>query len=219
MNFLGGIKASVRSVMHAIAKFLDRASGGRITPNGITIFGVVMHIPIAIFIAAGWWWQAAILLVVFGLFDTLDGELARLTKKTSAVGMILDSSTDRLKEVMLYSGLVYWFASFGAQRGAAMAALAMGASICVSYVKSRGEIAVATADKSKKYDHATLNKKVFAAGLFPFEIRMALLVIGLILGAIFNENPAIIMFVVVSIIAVGSLVTFVQRLINIQKHL
>ncbi len=221
MNVLEGFKNGVRGAMRSVAKFLHKVSRGKITPNMITIFGVVMHVPIAIFIALGpsWWVFAAILLIIFGLFDTLDGELARLTKKTSAVGMILDSSTDRLKEVMLYTGLVYWFAEHGMQRGAAMAALAMGASICVSYVKSRGEIAVATADKSKKYDHATLNKKVFAAGLFPFEIRIALLVIGLILGAIISNHPAIVMMSVVTIIAIGSLFTFIQRLINIQKHL
>lgn len=213
---LEGIKNGVRTVMRAFAGSLHHISGGRLTPNAVTLTGVVMHLPIAYLMATGWWWQSAILLVIFGLFDTLDGELARLTKKTSAVGMILDSSTDRLKEVLLYSGLVFYFAHNELVWGAFFAALAMGASICVSYVKARGEIAVATAGRGKKYDHATLNKKVFAAGLLPFEIRMTLLVIGLLIGAFWHVDGLII---ILAIIAVGSLLTFVQRMINIRRFI
>jgi phosphatidylglycerophosphate synthase len=176
----------------------------------ITIFGAIMHLPIAYLIAVGAWPVAAILLLIFGLFDSLDGELARLTKRVSATGMVLDASTDRLKETFLYSGAVYYFAVHDMALWALVAAVALGASICVSYVKARGEIAVATSGR-QKYSHETLNKKLFPSGLLPFEIRMALLIVGLIVGSFYL--PAFL--IVLALIAVGSLLTFVQRLYTI----
>ncbi|MDQ5958686.1 MAG: CDP-alcohol phosphatidyltransferase family protein, partial [Patescibacteria group bacterium] len=64
--------------MSKIAGLLNKISGGKITPNGITWFGFFMHIPIAYFIATGNLIIAGVGLIIFGLFDTLDGELARL---------------------------------------------------------------------------------------------------------------------------------------------
>lgn len=201
--------------MRSFARVLNKLSGGKITPNGVTIFGTLMHLPIAYLIAIGWWWQAAVLLVFFGLFDTLDGELARLTKRVSNIGMVLDSSTDRLKETFLYTGAVYYFADHGLVLGATMAVLACGASICVSYVKARGEIAVATSSK-KKYDHDTLNKKLFPSGLLPFEIRISLLIIGLVIGSLWWGDALIWS---IAIVGIGSLITFIQRLYNSAKYL
>jgi phosphatidylglycerophosphate synthase len=201
--------------MRHIASGLNKLSHGHLTPNTVTIAGVILHLPIACCIAAGWWWQAAVLLIILGLFDTLDGELARLTKRVSAVGMVLDASTDRLKETFLYTGAVYYFAIHDCALGAAIAALAMGTSICVSYVKARGEIAVAT-NSHKKYSHEVLNKKLFPSGLLPFEIRMSLLILGLLVGGIWWSNA---LFAAIAIIAIGSLFTFIQRLINIARFL
>lgn len=201
--------------MKNVAGALWRLSGRRLTPNQLTIIGVLMHIPIAIFIALGWWIAAAILLVIFGLFDTLDGELARLTKQVSTLGMVLDSSTDRIKETLLYSGAIWWMTGVGWKLGALLCALAAGLSICVSYVKARGEIAVATTSH-KKFTHSELNKKLFPAGLMPFEIRIGLLILGLLLGQIWRP---VILVIVAGLVATGSLLTFLQRLYNIAKVL
>jgi CDP-diacylglycerol--glycerol-3-phosphate 3-phosphatidyltransferase len=201
--------------MRTVASGLNRLSGGRISPNAVTSTGVLLHLPIACLIAVGWLWPAGILLIIFGLFDALDGELARQTGKVSSFGMVLDASSDRIKETFLYSGAVYCFASDGEVIGALMASLALGASISVSYVKARGEIAVATRPKAK-FDHQTLNKKLFPAGFLPFEIRMVLLAVGLIVGGLVWP-PAIVL--AVSVIAIGSFITFIERLINIARFL
>jgi phosphatidylglycerophosphate synthase len=198
-----GIKDTVRVGMRQLARMLDTISGGRITPNAVTIFGVIAHIPIAWLIATGHPLWAAPLLVVFGLFDTLDGELARLQDRSSVKGMLLDASTDRMKEVMLYTGAAYWLASGDHPTAAAWAVAACGASLCVSYVKAKGEAAVASS--KKEIPHAVLNR-MFSDGLLTFEVRMVVLIVGLLAGYLLEA---------VAVIAVLATYTALQRLVRI----
>jgi CDP-diacylglycerol--glycerol-3-phosphate 3-phosphatidyltransferase len=204
---LNPVRKAIRGFMRGFARVLDRASGGKLRPNAVTIFGLVMHVPIGLLIATGHNLWAAVLLVIFGLFDTLDGELARLQHRASVRGMLLDASTDRMKETLLYSGVAYALALGDHPATAAWAAGAVGASLCVSYVKAKGEAAIASSKRN--IPHAELNR-LFADGLLPFEIRMALLVLGLLI----NE-----LAVVVAIIAVLAGFTAVQRLVRISKAL
>lgn len=204
---LNPIKMVVRKGAARLAGQLDRLSGGRITPNGVTIFGLLMHLPVAWLIAIGEWRWAALGLVIFGLLDTLDGELARKQGRESVRGMLLDASTDRMKEVMLYTGAAFVLADSSEPRAAAWAAAACGASLCVSYIKAKGEAAVAASDK--KIPHTVLNR-MFADGLMTFEVRMAVLVLGLLTGNL--------IWAVVSI-AVLSGWTAIQRLIRISGQL
>jgi phosphatidylglycerophosphate synthase len=207
-DVLSVIRNSVRQAAGKVAHVLDKASKGRITPDMVTLFGLAMHVPTAVLIATDHPLWAAGFLIVFGLFDTLDGGLARLQDKASVRGMLLDASTDRFKEVMLYTGVAYWAVYHGGEPALAVwAVAACGASVCVSYVKAKGEAAVATG--SKKIPHATLNR-MFADGLLTFEIRMAVLVAGLL----FNQLlPA------VAAIAVLAGFTAGQRLVRISRQL
>ena len=164
-----------------------------------------MHIPIAVLIAEGHNYIAAGLLVVFGLFDTLDGELARLQHRASNAGMLLDASTDRMKEILLYIGAAYSFVAIGRPYMATWAVAACGASLLVSYVKAKGETAVAGGKLS-----ANEVNRLFQDGLARFEIRMFILFIGLITGRV---------VIAVIIIAVLSGVTAVGRLLKITRKL
>ena len=203
---LSATKTEVRNGAAVIARWLDRLSKGRITPDMVTYAGLLMHLPIAWLIATQHNLWAAAFLIVFGLFDTLDGELARLQKRDGPRGMLLDASTDRFKEAMLYTGAAYALASSAHPQDAAWAAAAVGASICVSYVKAKGEAVVAT---GKKIPHATLNR-MFADGILTFEIRMAVLAAGLIFDRLLWA---------VAVVAVLASLTAVQRLMRISKQL
>jgi len=202
------IKSFVRRGVNRIAVWVNRVSRGRITPDSVTLFGAAMHVPIALAIAFDRPYWAAGLLVVFGLFDALDGSLARLQERASTSGMLLDASTDRVKEAVLYSGVAYLFVEQGQPAWAvASVTLALGASIIVSYVKAKGEAAIASV--GHVIPHAKLNR-MFADGWFPFEVRMSLLVIGLVSGWLLAA---------VIVIAVGASVTIVQRMILINRAL
>lgn len=198
----------MRAFMKRVARILHKLSGGRLSPDAVTLFAMAMHIPIAVLIAVpGWDVAAALMLVVFGLMDTLDGELARLQNRASERGMLLDASTDRMKEVLLYTGIGYMLAVGPHPGTAALAAAACGASLCVSYVKAKGEAAVASS--GKHIPHAELNR-LFKDGLLTFEMRMAVLVAGLLFGQL---------AIAAGFVAVFASVTAVGRLVRISKAL
>lgn len=169
------IRNAVRRPVRGIAKILNNLTGGRLSPNAVTIFGLIMHIPIALLIARGYFIYAGLLLAFFGLFDTLDGELSRLQGSSSHFGMLLDSVTDRMKEAILYIGIAWFFVWSNHAGFAVWAVAACGASLLVSYVNAWGE--VATKDLHIA-DHKT--NKGFRNGLATFDVRMVILIVGLL---------------------------------------
>lgn len=218
--------------MHKIAKALDSVSGGRVTPNMVTIVGLVAHIFIAVLIALGalqlerdYWLSAGAFLIIFGLFDTLDGELARLQKRSSPAGMFLDSVTDRMKEVILYASIGYallelsrpikscgrniiaCFNTFGISEGTVMIVivLAVGGSLLVSYVNAWGEAVLSRSEASQK----TMNK-TFRGGLASFEIRISLIILGLLTTYLFTA---------VVVIGILVAVTLTSRMYRVFKEL
>jgi len=193
--------------MRSIARVLNKLSGGNISPDNITIFGTLMHFPIAYLIATNHLIWAAILLVIFGLFDTLDGELARIQNTSSPRGMLLDASTDRIKEAVLYTGVGYALATGPHPGLAAWAAAAAGLSVCVSFIKAKGEAAVASS--SKEIPHHELNR-MFSDGILTFEIRMFVLIVGLLSSYL---------SIATIVVAVGAAITVLQRLIRISGRL
>jgi CDP-diacylglycerol---glycerol-3-phosphate 3-phosphatidyltransferase len=206
------IRDGVRAIMRTVARGLNALTGGKLSPNVVTIVGLLAHLPIAWLIATtrnNIW--AAILLVVFGLFDTLDGELARLQKRASSSGMVLDAVTDRMKEVILYVGIIAAIihrgqtSDIGLQYIAAAVVAACGGSLLVSYVKAKGETALAS-------QNLTPNEKnrIFQDGFLRYEIRMFLLALGLVSDYLILS---------VFIIAVLSWLTAFQRLILIMRKL
>jgi phosphatidylglycerophosphate synthase len=206
-DVLTAVRTGARAQARVVAAGLNKISSGRVTPAMVTLFGVAMHVPIAYLIAVEQNYWAAGLLVVFGLFDILDGALATVQGTASARGMLLDASTDRMKEVLLYSGAAYAIVRSPNPDYAVWAVVACGASLCVSYVKAKGEAAVASG--SKQIPHATLNR-MFADGLLTFELRMALLVLGLLFG-----------YLVDAVVIIGVLASFtaIQRLVRISSQL
>lgn len=168
-------RAKARSVAASFADWLNKVTGGKLRPADVTWVAFVAHLPIAVLIAQDQLFVAGCLILFFGLFDMLDGALARAQKSSSPAGMLLDSTTDRLKEVFLFSGFAWLFASNGQEMAATATVLALGLSVCVSYVRAKGE--TATVANDAKIDHHKLNRR-FESGLGSYEARTALLVLG-----------------------------------------
>jgi CDP-diacylglycerol---glycerol-3-phosphate 3-phosphatidyltransferase len=202
---LDAIRKTIRRIMRVFARGLNTLSGGHLHPNVITLVGLVAHLPIAYLIATGKLAPAAILLLVFGLFDTLDGELARLQNRSSSSGMLLDATTDRMKEIFLYTAIAYNIVSVGRPYMAVWAVLACGGSLLVSYVKAKGETALGDSNLS-----ANEKNRIFQDGFFRFEIRMALLFVGLL------SNRLVLTVIAIAILA---WITALQRLILIIRKL
>jgi phosphatidylglycerophosphate synthase len=199
------LRSVAKLVMHSIAHGLNDLTHGKLSPNVVTITAFLMHIPIAYLIAVDENLWAALMLVIFGMFDALDGELARLQGRANNAGMLLDASTDRMKETLLYIGAAYAISQSNQSTWAAWAVAACGASICVSYVKAKGETAVAGGKLS-----ANEVNRLFQDGLFRFEVRMAILVIGLLADGLLTA---------VILIAITSAYTAIDRLVRISRKI
>lgn len=196
---MNSIKNTVRGIVKEIAILLDAITNGHIRPNHVTIFSVVGHIIVMLSILDGKFNQAALLLIVFGLMDTLDGELARIQKSGTDFGALLDAVSDRVKETLIYTGFAVYFARIDQPLGVALATLALGFSISVSYTKAKLETTLASQSKQS----ITAVTKQLAKGIFQFEVRMTLLVVGLLLS-LAQE--------VLLVIVLGAAYTLMERL-------
>jgi len=202
------IRQAFKRGIRALAIPLDRVTRGKLTPNMVTWFGFAAHIPIAWLIATQHNVWAAVLLVIFGLFDTLDGQLAQIQKRESALGMLYDSVTDRMKEIILYVGIAYAIiASTGRPYLAVWAVAACGASLLTSYINAWGD-AVMAKHPAKAENHSA--NKAFRGGLFPFEIRMVVLIVGLL-----SDRLAL----AVIVLAIGAGYTALARLARVAARL
>lgn len=191
---------SVRVLVRYVAVFLNDKTKGKISPNLITTLSVAGHLPVAFFIMTDQLLIAGILLVVFGLFDVLDGELARLQKTAGAKGMVYDASADRIKETFIFSAVTYYISQSSTPEWSFVAALALGASLTVSYAKAKAEVSL-TLNKNMN-DHHKINRH-FSEGVASFEIRMALIALGLLSGNLLLAT---------SIVAALSTFAMVERL-------
>ena len=202
------IKIKVRSLIAKFARLIDGFSAGRITPNFVTYFGLVGFLLVGYLIIVNQNILAAIFLIIFGLFDTLDGELARLQKTDSPKGMLLDASTDRLKEVILFAALAFQTVSrYHQPIDALVVVLALGTSILISYVKAKGEAILANQDKN--ISHQQLNR-IFGGGLMSYEFRTVIVIVALFFNLVIP--------VLVVIIVLGTY-TYLLRFFKIMKYL
>lgn len=208
MDAIDRIRSLVRTAMAQIARAVNGASGGRITPTQVTVASVLFHGIIIWAVIDGRLVLAGILLVVFGLMDTLDGELARLQHKTSNSGIVLDAAADRYKEGLIYAGLAAYFSKQNQTDMVLLSVLALSASFLITFVKTKGEAVLA--EHSHGGDAQALNRGFGNETFFRFEIRMALLVIGLVSGGL---KP------VLYLLATAGLVAAVLRYIEVDRRL
>ena len=165
-----------RQAMIPVARSINWLGRGYITPNHVTLVSLLGHGLVAWFIWQGDWIAAAIALVVFGLLDAVDGALARLQERQSSLGVLYDASADRAKEAIVYGALVAWFAEQQQTLEATLAVAALGGSILVSYIKAKAETLI------NSEQTASEKNRVFATGLMQYQVRMTMLVVGLLVN-------------------------------------
>lgn len=82
-----------------------------VTPNMLTLFGFALNVVVAVLLATNHLVAGGIMIIVAGLFDMLDGALAKITNRMSSFGAFLDSVVDRYSEAVVLFGLLlhYYF--------------------------------------------------------------------------------------------------------------
>ena len=140
------IKSSAYMALNPIINLLVKTG---ITPNGITIIGFLITIGSAVILITGaelgikgdtkyitWF---GIILLLAGVFDMLDGQLARKTNQMTKFGALFDSVIDRYSEMIMFFGIAYYLVSYHYFLSGVFAFIAMIGSIMVSYVRARAE--------------------------------------------------------------------------------
>lgn len=165
-----------------------------ITPNTITWFGFLLSLGAAALIVTGHLFAAGLLVLVAGLFDLLDGALARRTNQVTRFGAVLDSTLDRLAEAAVLIGILALYAREQSVVGILLAGIALPSSLTVSYIRARAEA-------------LGLECKV---GLFTRGERVIVLALGLLLSQIDYA-----LFIALGVILFFSLFTAGQRLLHV----
>ena len=171
---------------------IDRIVGwlalSRIHPNVLTFLGLVINILAAWMFSRGKFLAAGLVVVGAGLFDMVDGRVARATDRVTRFGGFFDSVLDRYSDLALFMGLLVYYASINRFFYIVLTAVVMTGSVMVSYSRARAENSI---PKCK-------------VGFLERPERVVLIIIG----ALFNR-----MAQVLWVIAILSNVTVIHRMI------
>ena len=111
-----------------------------LTPNALTVLGLVVSVASAVLVALGSLTIGGIVLLLASGFDILDGALARVTGRVHRYGAFLDSTTDRYAECFIYIALLYYFlAHTHSSVEPMLVTVALTGSLLVSYVRARAQ--------------------------------------------------------------------------------
>lgn len=182
-------KETFRQLIRPLARVL---SAIRVRPDALTVAGWVLSVGAATLFALGYTKTAGAVMLFAGLFDALDGAVARESNRMSSFGAFLDSTLDRLSESAIFVGIVFFYASSLRPYEALLAGVAMTFSLMTSYTRARAE------------------------GL-GFECEVGLLERAgrVVILSLFSLAGFLIAGV--GLVAIGALVTTVQRILHVRR--
>ena len=111
-----------------------------VTPNMLTLAGVLGNAVAAFLAARGDFLPAGIVMLAASSLDMLDGALARATGKATRFGSVFDAVMDRVSEAAVLFGLLYYFSDRGGREEELLIFAAVVASFLVSYTRARAEV-------------------------------------------------------------------------------
>lgn len=185
MTFTGAIGKACKTVIVQIVRGLALS---RIHPNVLTFIGLLINVGAAWLLAVGQFRWAGAVILGAGLFDMVDGRVARATNRVTRFGGFFDSVLDRYSDLGLLVGLLVWYGSINRSPYVVLTAVAMMGSVMVSYTRARAETEIPTCK----------------VGFMERPERVVLMIIG----ALFDRMPEVLW-----VIAVLANLTVVHRMI------
>src|SRR5215471_17478960 len=180
-----------------LQKIVNGLALSRISPNTLTFIGLIINIVAAIFFgyakgsnANRMFLYAGLTIIGAGIFDMVDGRVARQTNQVSVFGAFFDSVIDRYSDVAIFFGLLVYYARVNHFRYVVLTAFVMVTSLMVSYTRARAEALIGSCK----------------VGFMERPERIVLV----ILGALFNHWG--VMAPVLWVLAVLSTITVVHRI-------
>jgi CDP-diacylglycerol--glycerol-3-phosphate 3-phosphatidyltransferase len=169
----------------------------RLKPNTLTWLALAISIIAAGTIATNHLLIGGFLVLLSGLFDIMDGALARLTNQATRFGALLDSTFDRISDAVLLLGLLVLYLISGGTIEMVLIFLALVGSFLTSYVRARAE-------------GIGINCPV---GLFTRAERVIILALGLLLNPLYEFSIliALLLMVVLGFFTVGQRLIYVWQ--------
>lgn len=141
MTYTRAIGLGANKIIRLIVRGLALS---KINPNVLTFIGLVINIVAATYLAFGQFRTAGCIIIFAGLFDMVDGRVARETNQVTRFGGFFDSVLDRYSDLVLLFGLLVYYGSVNRASYVVLTAIVMTASVMISYTRSRAENIIPT---------------------------------------------------------------------------
>jgi CDP-diacylglycerol--glycerol-3-phosphate 3-phosphatidyltransferase len=188
-------EARVRRLSMRVMRPVARS---RISPNTLTVVGLLLNFLTAAVIGGGYLFASGVLLLFAGIFDMADGALARVKNATSQFGDFLDATLDRLAEASIGLGLLWHAMARQDDLQIGLIYAVVLGSVLISYARARAEV-------------LDLDCEV---GIMPRPERIIILALGLILAQATRETALTVILVV---LCVSTYYTVAQRIVHVYR--
>lgn len=131
------LRVHTAGIIDPVVTFLAKY---HVSPDLLTVTGMLAHFGLAYLVAIGEFRWAGLAMILLAPLDALDGSLARkMGRKQGGFGAFLDSTLDRLAEIVLFGGFIYYYLQDGDSVMLGLSYLAITGSLMVSYSRGKAE--------------------------------------------------------------------------------
>jgi CDP-diacylglycerol--glycerol-3-phosphate 3-phosphatidyltransferase len=185
------------------AAMRNRLFESRLTPNAISLTGLVGNLVAAALVWQEYFFLGGIAFILGSIMDTLDGRYSRMSGKGTPFGAFLDSTLDRIEEGIVLTAVAAYFATQGDELAVAAVVVAVLASLMVSYTRARAEA-------------LGVECKV---GIASRAVRVVILSVGLVFAKGAGLGDFELLAPAVYVLAVLSTITVFQRIFHVRREL
>ncbi len=203
MTISNDSRTRIKRIFEPIALAMGRLG---LTPNGLTLIGFAITVVGSVLVGLQAWVLGGLIVFIGGVFDMFDGTLARATGQASPFGAFMDSTFDKAGEIIVFLGVIAGMQAAGAEDlPVLVAAAALGASIMVSYTRSKSDGLGFSSGMG-----------LAAVGVMPREIRLVIISLGIVLTGTSIGLTAI--ELALGVILVGAVITVIQRILHVRAQ-
>jgi CDP-diacylglycerol---glycerol-3-phosphate 3-phosphatidyltransferase len=182
----------------------NRLIESRLTPNAISLTGLVLNVAAAVLITQRLFFLAGVTFIIGSIMDTLDGRYSRMSGKGTPFGAFLDSTLDRAEEGIVLTAVAAYFAKYKHDDLAVAAVvITVLGSLLVSYTRARAEA-------------LGVECKV---GLATRAVRVVILSIGLVFARGASLGDFSLLKPAIYVMAVLTSFTVLQRVFHVRREL
>ncbi len=194
---------SIRTTAEMRELARNRLIESRLTPNAISVAGLVGNLIAAVLILEHHFVLAGVAFIVGSLCDMFDGRYSRMSGKGTPFGAFLDSTLDRVEEGVVLAAVAAWFAQEGNDLAVGMTVIAVVGSYMVSYTRARAE-ALGVGGK---------------VGIASRAVRVVILSAGLVFAAGELIPDLDLLEPAIYVMAALTVFTAVQRVLHVRRQL